>query len=60
MKKNSVVRPGADLLQLQRTNVEADFPPALMRLSLPGSFDAMYTLKRHRVTGLTAPPVASP
>ena len=42
-----------DLLQLQRTNVEASDPPALVNLSLSGFFDAWYAAKRRRVNRLT-------
>ena len=54
MTNNDIVRPGADRLQLQRTNIEADFSPALVKLSLSGFFDVLYTAKRRRVNRLTA------
>jgi peptidoglycan/xylan/chitin deacetylase (PgdA/CDA1 family) len=56
MTNSAAIRPGCDLLALQRTNVEASFPPSLMRLSLSGIFDMYYTPKRRRVNRLTAPP----
>jgi len=56
MTNNAVVRPGCDLLQLQRTNLEADFSPALVRFHLCGFLDALYAPKRARVNHLTAPP----
>jgi len=55
MTNSAPIRPGADLLQLQRTNVEASHPPALVNLSLSGFFDAWYAAKRRRVNRLTAP-----
>lgn len=54
MTNNAPVRPGCDLLQLQRTNLEADFPPALVRFHLCGFLDVLYTPKRARVNRLTA------
>lgn len=54
MTNNARIRPGADLLQIQRTNVEASFPPSLMRFSLSGFYDLMYAPKRGRVNRLTA------
>jgi peptidoglycan/xylan/chitin deacetylase (PgdA/CDA1 family) len=54
MTNSRVIRPGCELLQLQRTNVEASYPPALMRFSLSGIVDAIYTGKRRRVNRLTA------
>ncbi len=58
MTNNAVVRPGADPLQLQRTNLEADFPPALLRFQLCGLLDLLYARKRGRVNRLTAAPAA--
>ena len=54
MTNNAVIRPDTDPLQLQRTNVEASFPASLMRFSLSGFLDVMYTGKRRRVNRLTA------
>lgn len=54
MTNNAVIRPGDDLLQLQRTNVEAHDPPAVARFALSGFFDLTYTGKRRRVNRLTA------
>jgi peptidoglycan/xylan/chitin deacetylase (PgdA/CDA1 family) len=56
MTNNAAIRPGANLLALQRTNVEATFPAALTKLSLSGFFDVLYTPKRRRVNRLTALP----
>jgi len=54
MTNSAPIRPGCNLLQLQRTNVEASYPPALVSLSLSGFFDAWYAAKRRRVNRLTA------
>ena len=54
MTNSAPIRPGCNLHQLQRTNVEASDPPALVDLSLSGFFDAWYTAKRRRVNRLTA------
>jgi peptidoglycan/xylan/chitin deacetylase (PgdA/CDA1 family) len=54
MTNSASIRPGCNLLQLQRTNVEASYPPALVNLSLSGFFDAWYAAKRRRVNRLTA------
>jgi len=54
MTNNETIRPGAEPFHLQRTNVEADYPPSLMRFSLSGFFDLMYVPKRRRVNRLTA------
>jgi peptidoglycan/xylan/chitin deacetylase (PgdA/CDA1 family) len=54
MTNSAPIRPGCNLLQLQRTNVEASNPPALVKLSLSGFFDVWYAAKRRRVNRLTA------
>lgn len=54
MTNNALIRPGADLLQLQRTNVEAHFEPRFLRLCLSGFYDLLYLSKRRRVNRLTA------
>jgi peptidoglycan/xylan/chitin deacetylase (PgdA/CDA1 family) len=54
MTNNALIRPGDDLLQLQRTNIEAHFPPAVARFGLSGFFDLSYAPKRRRVNRLTA------
>jgi len=56
MTNNAPVRPGCDLFQLQRTNLEADFPPAVMRFQLCGFLDVLYAPKRTRVNRLTTLP----
>ena len=54
MTNSAPIRPGCNLLQIQRTNVEASDPPALVNLSLSGFFDAWFAAKRRRVNRLTA------
>ena len=54
MTNNAVVRPTTDLRHLQRTNLEARFPEALVDLSLSGFYDLLYTAKRRRVDRLTS------
>lgn len=54
MTNNAVARPGCDLLQLQRTNIEAPFPDDLVELELSGFYDLLYLRKRQRVNRLTA------
>ena len=58
MTNNAVFRAGNDLLQIQRSNVEADYSPALLHFCLSGFFDVLYTAKRRRVNRLTRAPVA--
>ncbi len=53
MTNNAPIRPHTDLLQIQRTNIEAWFEPALVGLSLSGFYDLMYSAKRRRVNRLT-------
>jgi peptidoglycan/xylan/chitin deacetylase (PgdA/CDA1 family) len=54
MTNNAVIRPDAELLQVQRTNIEADFDPDFLRLCLSGFYDLLYGPKRRRVNELTA------
>jgi peptidoglycan/xylan/chitin deacetylase (PgdA/CDA1 family) len=54
MTNSAVIRPGADLLQLQRTHTEAWFTPEVVRLGLSGVIDWVYASKRKRVNRLTA------
>ena len=54
MTNNAVIRPHADLLQVQRTNVEAHFEPAFLEFCLSGFYDVLYLPKRRRVNRLTA------
>lgn len=53
MTNSSLIRPGTNPLQLQRTNVEADDPLWLVRFQLSGLMDLAYTRKRRRVNRLT-------
>jgi peptidoglycan/xylan/chitin deacetylase (PgdA/CDA1 family) len=54
MTNNALFRPGGDLLQIQRTNVEAYFPPHVARFQMTGFLDLLYLPKRKRVNRLTA------
>jgi peptidoglycan/xylan/chitin deacetylase (PgdA/CDA1 family) len=54
MTNNRVIQRGAELLQLQRTNVEASDPDAVVRFQISGLLDLLYTSKRLRVNKLTA------
>jgi peptidoglycan/xylan/chitin deacetylase (PgdA/CDA1 family) len=58
MTNHAVYRPGADTLQVQRTNLEADYPLSVVRFHLSGFMDVMYTAKRRRVNRLTKVEVA--
>lgn len=53
MSNNQVIRPGADLLQLQRTNIEAHNPNKIVRFQLSGALDLCYWPKRKRVNRIT-------
>lgn len=53
MTNNAVIRRSANPLQLQRTNIEAADPLALVRFQLSGLMDIFYTAKRRRVNELT-------
>ncbi len=54
MTNNQVFRPGDDLLQVQRSNVEAAWPLPVVRFLLSGFMDVYYAPKRRRVAGATA------
>ena len=54
MTNNALVRPGCDPLQIQRSNIEADFSDDLTRFTLSGFYDLLYWPKRRRVNALTA------
>jgi peptidoglycan/xylan/chitin deacetylase (PgdA/CDA1 family) len=54
MTNNALFRPGGDLLQIQRTNVEAHFPLEVARFQMTGFLDLLYLPKRKRVNRLTA------
>jgi peptidoglycan/xylan/chitin deacetylase (PgdA/CDA1 family) len=50
MTNNQVFRPGDDLLQVQRSNIEAAWPLPVVRFLLSGFMDAYYAPKRRRLT----------
>jgi peptidoglycan/xylan/chitin deacetylase (PgdA/CDA1 family) len=54
MTNNAVIRPHDELLQVQRTNVEAQFEPAFLKFCLSGFYDLFYLPKRYRVNRLTS------
>ena len=54
MTNNAVIRPHGELLQVQRTNVEAHFEPAFLKFCLSGFYDVFYLPKRRRVNRLTS------
>ncbi len=54
MTNNAVVRRGTDPMQIQRTNIEAENPLALVKFQLSGILDLIYAAKRRRVNALTA------
>jgi peptidoglycan/xylan/chitin deacetylase (PgdA/CDA1 family) len=56
MTNSAPIRPGCDLLQLQRTNIEATYPMSLVKFQLSGFLDLYYVRKRRRVNALTAMP----
>ena len=60
MTNSQVIRPAADSLQLQRTNIEADYPLWLTRFQLSGFMDLLYAGKRRRVNRLTRIGMARP
>ncbi len=53
MTNNAPIRAGCDLLQLQRTNIEAGDNEDLVRFQLSGIMDLFYRAKRDRVNRLT-------
>ena len=53
MTNNAPIRKGCDLLQLQRTNIEAWDNEAIVRFQLSGVMDLLYRGKRDRVNRLT-------
>ena len=52
LTNNSLIRPGANLHLLDRTNIESDFPLSLVHFQLSGVLDLLYTAKRRRVAAL--------
>jgi len=53
MTNNKPIFPGANRFQLQRTNIEADWPLPLVKLYLSGIMDIIYTGKRNRINKIT-------
>jgi peptidoglycan/xylan/chitin deacetylase (PgdA/CDA1 family) len=53
MTNYQVFRPGDDLLHVQRSTIEAAWPPAVVRFLLSGVMDAYYAPKRRRVAQVT-------
>lgn len=49
LTNNSLIKPGQDLLSLDRTNVESSFSLPLVRFQLSGVIDLLYSRKRSRV-----------
>jgi len=54
MTNSSVITAGNNPFQLQRTNIEANYPVWLVRFQLSGLMDMFYYFKRRRVNRLTA------
>jgi peptidoglycan/xylan/chitin deacetylase (PgdA/CDA1 family) len=54
MTNNAPILSSTDPHQLQRSNVEASFSPALVRFTISGFYDLLYLPKRRRVNRLTA------
>lgn len=54
MTNNAVITRRTSRLQLQRTNIEADWPLNVVRFQLSGAMDLLYLPKRRRVNRLTA------
>lgn len=50
-----VTRPGTSRLMIDRTHVEASFPPALVSLQVSGLMDLYYRSKRKRIASRFAP-----
>lgn len=54
MTSSGPILPGIDPLQVQRTNVEGDWPDHLLAFQLCGSMDLLHGPRRRRVNALTA------
>ncbi len=54
MTNNAPLAARTDPMQIQRTNIEADWPVDVVRFQLSGVMDALYAPKRARVNKLTA------
>ena len=55
MTNSQVIRPAADSLQVQRANIEADYPLWLTRFQLSGFMDLLYAGKRKQKTDRNKP-----
>lgn len=53
MTNNKLIFPGTNRFQLQRTNIEADWPLSLVKFYLSGFMDIIYLGKRNRVNKIT-------
>lgn len=53
MSNNKIILPGINRFQLQRTNIEADWPLSLVKFYLSGIMDIIYMGKRNRVNRIT-------
>ena len=53
MTNSAPITPQTHRLQLQRSNVEVDYPLPVVRFQLSGLLDVLYTPKRRRVNALT-------
>jgi len=54
MTNNALFGSGDNPLHIQRTNLEAHYPPALVKFQLSGLLDLYYAPKRRRVNRITA------
>lgn len=54
MTSSGRIVPGTDPLQIQRTNIECDWPVHLLPFQLCGSMDLLHGPRRKRVNALTA------
>jgi peptidoglycan/xylan/chitin deacetylase (PgdA/CDA1 family) len=54
MTNTSVIRPDTDPLQIQRSNIEAEYALHLVRFQISGLMDILYYPKRKRVNRLTS------
>jgi len=53
MTNNALILPGTNRFQLQRTNIEVDWPLSLVKFYLSGIMDIIYIGKRNRVNKIT-------
>jgi peptidoglycan/xylan/chitin deacetylase (PgdA/CDA1 family) len=54
MTNSAPLRPETDPLQIQRTNIEADWPLEIVQFQVCGIMDLLYAGKRRRVNRLTS------